>query len=76
MSIVPDERGYYGMFGGRFVAETLVNALIELEEAYSAFKKSEDMQRELSVMMERYAGRPTPVYYASGFRRRPALRCT
>jgi len=73
MSIVPDKRGYYGMFGGRFVAETLVNALLELEEAYNAFKQSAGMQRELAVMMERYAGRPTPVYYAERFSRETGI---
>jgi tryptophan synthase beta chain len=61
---VPDEFGRFGKFGGRYVPETLMNALIELEEAYKKFSKEEKFQQELSYLLHRYSGRPTSLYYA------------
>jgi tryptophan synthase beta chain len=58
------ETGYYGEFGGRFVAETLVPALIELEQAFRAHVLSEPFQTEWRELLEHYAGRPTPLYHA------------
>jgi len=61
---LPDSRGYFGEFGGRFVPETLMPALCELEEAFEEAKKDKGFQKELSLYLSRYAGRPTPVYFA------------
>ncbi len=62
---MPDERGRFGDYGGKFVPETLMVALEELEEAYRKLKGDEDFQRELASLFSTYAGRPTPLYYAS-----------
>jgi len=64
MNQVPDELGRFGKFGGRYVPETLMNALIELEEAYKKFSKEEKFQEELKYLLHRYSGRPTSLYYA------------
>jgi tryptophan synthase beta chain len=61
---VPDRRGYFGLYGGRFVPETLMPALDELEKAYYASKKDRDYQRELIHLQKTYVGRPTPLYFA------------
>jgi len=62
---LPDEKGYFGQFGGKFVPETVMPALKELEEAYLEAKKDEDgFQRELRNYLRDYAGRPTPLYFA------------
>jgi len=61
---VPDEHGRFGKFGGRYVPETLMNALIELEEAYKKYVKEEKFQQELTYLLHRYSGRPTSLYYA------------
>ncbi len=60
----PDKNGYFGSFGGRFVPETLMPALIELEDAYNRLKNNPDFKRELNHYLRNYAGRPTPLYYA------------
>ncbi|WP_456400731.1 tryptophan synthase subunit beta [Persephonella sp.] len=60
----PDEKGYYGIFGGKFLPETLVPALEELEEQYIKIKNDGDFQRELVYYLQEYAGRPTVLYYA------------
>ncbi len=60
----PDERGFFGDFGGRFVAETLMPAILELEEAYSASKADPTFQEELNDLLQHYAGRPSPLYFA------------
>lgn len=62
--MLPDKRGYFGEFGGRFVPETLVSALEELKSAYFAAKKDKKFQNELHLYLEKYAGRPTPLYFA------------
>ena len=61
---VPDERGYYGEFGGRFVPETIIPALDELEEAYHDAMNDPNFQQELWHLNKTYTGRPTPVTYA------------
>lgn len=61
----PDALGRYGKFGGRFVPETLMNALLELEEAYRHFREQPDFQEEVRALLHQYSGRPTPLYYAS-----------
>ncbi|MGB3720821.1 MAG: tryptophan synthase subunit beta [Hyphomicrobiaceae bacterium] len=60
----PDEHGFFGMFGGRFVAETLMPLILELEEAYAEAKKDPEFQAELKRLNTHYAGRPSPLYYA------------
>ncbi|WP_457641529.1 tryptophan synthase subunit beta [Persephonella sp.] len=60
----PDERGYYGQFGGKFLPETLIPALEELEEQYERVKNDGDFQRELVYYLQEYAGRPTILYFA------------
>lgn len=61
---VPDERGYFGEFGGRFVPETLVPALEELETAYNDAMADPAFQQRLMQLQQSYTGRPTPVTYA------------
>jgi tryptophan synthase beta chain len=69
MATVPDHKGRFGSFGGKFVPETLMNALTELEEAYQHYIKDESFQNELRYLLTRYSGRPTPLYYAEGLTR-------
>lgn len=61
---MPDQNGRFGEFGGRFVPETLMNALIELEEAYHRYAGDPSFQEELSYLLKQYSGRETPLYYA------------
>ncbi|MCM3171465.1 tryptophan synthase subunit beta [Paenibacillus sp. MER 99-2] len=67
---LPDQHGRFGSFGGRFVPETLMNALIELEEAYSRFSEDEEFNKELNYLLSEYSGRETPLYYAEQLSRR------
>jgi tryptophan synthase beta chain len=60
----PDKRGHFGIYGGRYAAETLMPALIELEEAYLQARKDKAFQAELGRFLRDYAGRETPLYYA------------
>jgi tryptophan synthase beta chain len=60
----PDERGHFGLFGGRYVAETLMPLILELEKAYSEAKADPQFQGELSYLLTHYAGRPSPLYFA------------
>ena len=62
--MLPDKRGYFGEFGGKFVPETLMSALKELEEAYYSLKKNKEFKKELDYYLKQYAGRPTPLYQA------------
>ncbi len=62
--ILPDQNGYFGAFGGRFVPETLMNALLELEEGYRACQSDPDFSRELDYYLKHYCGRPSPLYFA------------
>lgn len=64
MAQVPDEHGRFGKFGGRYVPETLMNALIELEEAYNRYKDDPEFIEEVRYLQRQYSGRPTPLYYA------------
>jgi tryptophan synthase beta chain len=61
---LPDKRGYFGNFGGRFAPETLMPALDELEKAYAASMKNREFQKELAHLRKTYIGRPTPLYFA------------
>ena len=60
----PDEKGFFGLFGGRFVAETLMPLILDLEKAYSAAKADPKFQAELDGLNTHYAGRPSPLYFA------------
>ena len=60
----PDETGHFGIFGGRFVAETLMPNILELEEAYAAARKDPSYAAELNDFLEHYVGRPSPLYFA------------
>ncbi len=60
----PDERGHFGAYGGRYVAETLMPLILALEGAYIAAKADPSFQRELDYYLEHYVGRPSPLYYA------------
>ncbi|MFS0722639.1 tryptophan synthase subunit beta [Paenibacillus sp. 1P07SE] len=64
MKQVPDSSGRYGIFGGRYVPETLMNALFELEEAYKHYAKDPDFVAEVRYWLKKYSGRPTSLYYA------------
>jgi tryptophan synthase beta chain len=59
-----EKRGKYGVFGGQYAPETLMNALIELETAYNKYKEDEQFNRELNFYMKQYTGRPSLLYYA------------
>ena len=61
---VPNERGYFGSFGGRFVPETLMYALEELEEKYQKVKEDPSFWQEFEYYLREFAGRPTPLYFA------------
>jgi tryptophan synthase beta chain len=60
----PDERGRFGIFGGRFVAETLMPLILDLEAAYTAAKADPAFQAEMNSHLTHYVGRPSPLYYA------------
>ncbi len=60
----PDERGRFGIFGGRFVAETLMPLILDLEAAYEAAKADPAFQGEMDGHLTHYVGRPSPLYYA------------
>ena len=62
---VPDRKGHFGIFGGQFVPETLMTPLQELTRAYFATRKDPRFQNSLSSLRKEYAGRPTPLYFAS-----------
>ena len=62
---VPDKKGYFGSFGGRFIPETLVPALKELTQAFEAARRDKEFQKQLNSYLADYAGRPTPLYHAS-----------
>src|SRR3569623_1959130 len=60
----PDERGHFGEFGGRYVAETLMPLILELETAYRAAKADPAFAAQFDDLLEHYVGRPSPLYYA------------
>ncbi len=61
---VPNRQGHFGPFGGKFVPETLMAALTELEQAFRRAKQDPKFRRELADYLRQYAGRPTPLYHA------------
>ncbi|MFQ5877614.1 MAG: tryptophan synthase subunit beta [Acidobacteriota bacterium] len=66
----PDARGWFGRYGGRFVPETLMSPLRELEEAWRSCRRDPAFQKDLDYYLSRYAGRPTPLYRADRLARR------
>ena len=60
----PDERGHFGIYGGRYVAETLMPVILEVEKAYREAKNEESFNNELTYFLKHYVGRPSPLYYA------------
>ncbi len=60
----PDESGHFGLYGGRFVAETLMPLILELEEAYETAKRDPSFQADLDQLNAHYSGRPSPLYFA------------
>ena len=60
----PDERGFFGLFGGRFVAETLMPLILDLERAYEEAKADPEYRREMDAYLATYVGRPSPLYFA------------
>ena len=57
-------KGRFGIHGGQYIPETLMNAVIELEEAYNRYKDDPEFNRELTALLNEYAGRPSRLYYA------------
>ncbi len=72
----PDERGHFGIYGGRFVAETLMPLILALEKAYAEAKSDPVYRREMDAHLKNYVGRPSPLYFAerltAHFRRQTA----
>ncbi|MBR1440430.1 MAG: tryptophan synthase subunit beta [Lachnospiraceae bacterium] len=59
-----DQKGRFGIHGGQYIPETLMNAVIELEEAYDHYKKDPEFEKELQTLLDEYAGRPSRLYFA------------
>src|SRR2546430_3860444 len=60
----PDERGHFGLYGGRFVAETLMPLILDLERAYNEAKNDPAFKRQMDGYLKNYVGRPSPLYFA------------
>src|SRR6266851_7562845 len=60
----PDERGHFGIYGGRFVAETLMPLILDLDRAYAQAKADPAFGREIEFHLTHYVGRPSPLYFA------------
>jgi tryptophan synthase beta chain len=60
----PDSNGHFGIFGGRYVPETLMPILLELESAYKQYRFDEDFWSEVNYLLKEYVGRPNPLYFA------------
>jgi tryptophan synthase beta chain len=65
MHTLPDRHGHFGIFGGRYVAETLMPALLDLEAAYRRLRRDREFRRELADYLRQYVGRETPLYFAA-----------
>ena len=59
-----NKKGRYGLYGGQYIPETLIPAVQELEQAYEKYRNDPAFQAELRALMEKYAGRPSLLYYA------------
>ncbi len=60
----PDEKGYFGQFGGRYVAETLMHLIMEVEKEYNSIKKDSSFNKEFNYYLEKFVGRPSPLFFA------------
>ena len=65
MQSLPDSHGHFGLYGGRYVAETLMPALLELEQAYKDARRDPKFREELQSYSREYVGRPTPLFFAA-----------
>ena len=74
MRKIPDNRGYFGEFGGKFVPETLMHALGELEKEYYRARRDKKFRERLNYYLAQYAGRPTPLYFAQGLSKKLGRR--
>lgn len=70
----PDERGHFGIFGGRFVAETLMPLILDLEKAYNEAKADPSFKKEMDSYLAHYVGRPSPLYFAERLTKNLAAR--
>ncbi len=70
MTKTPDKLGHFGIYGGRYISETLMPAVMELEEAYLKWKKDAGFKKELAYYLGEYVGRPTPLYHAERLTRK------
>ena len=59
-----EKKGRYGLYGGQYIPETLIQAVNEVEEAYEKYKNDPEFQKELHDLLTKYAGRPSLLYYA------------
>lgn len=64
MPSIPDKRGRFGKYGGQYVPETLMPAMLELEEVYARVRRDRTFQKEFQDILKQYVGRPTPLYFA------------
>jgi tryptophan synthase beta chain len=67
---VPDKNGHFGRFGGRYVPETLMPALLELQEAYETYRNDREFKEEFNYYLRQYVGRPNPLYFAEKLTRK------
>ena len=61
---LPNEKGYFGQFGGRYVSETLMPLILEVEKEYFKIKNDSKFQEELNYYLKTYVGRPSPLFFA------------
>ena len=61
----PDEKGYFGKFGGRYVAETLMPLIMEVEKSYNELKQDDSFNKEFKYYLEKYVGRPSPLFFCT-----------
>jgi len=66
---IPNKNGHFGTYGGRYVSETLMPALLELEDAFNSYKNEPSFKKELNYYLKQYVGRENPLYYAERFSR-------
>ncbi|MCL4246467.1 MAG: tryptophan synthase subunit beta, partial [Candidatus Dadabacteria bacterium] len=67
---LPDASGHFGIFGGKYVSETLMPAVLQLEKAYEEAKNDPVFKKELDYYLSEYVGRPTPLYFAEQLTKR------
>src|SRR5512146_55730 len=67
---LPDKQGHFGQFGGKYVPETLIPALRELEAAYEHYRNDREFREEFTYYLRQYVGRPNPLYFAEKLTKR------